>query len=150
MAPPKIMIFPYAQMRIRDAQFWQRTHKKIKRVPNSVSGTPQKAHGSPKDSWIQNPGEIAVKWSAIGIWWGDITQYFCIPRPCKPKAPQQTFSRFSLPFCSEGKVAQYGNSSSNICNNTLVSKTLWIGYFEATREELNSKNLRHVAAYESV
>ena len=26
------------------------THNKIKRVPNSVSGTPQKAHGNPKDS----------------------------------------------------------------------------------------------------
>ena len=34
------MVFPYVQMRIRDAQFWQRTHKKIKQVPNSVSGTP--------------------------------------------------------------------------------------------------------------
>ena len=54
------MLFPYTQMRIRDTQFWQRTHKKIEWVPNSVSGTPNKAHGSAKDSWIQNPGEIAV------------------------------------------------------------------------------------------
>ena len=43
-------LFLYAQMCIRDAQFWQRTHKKIKQAPNSVSGTPQKAHGSPKES----------------------------------------------------------------------------------------------------
>ena len=53
------MLFPHMQMHIRDAQFWQRTHKEIKRVPSSVSGTPKKAHESSKDSWIQNPGEIA-------------------------------------------------------------------------------------------
>ena len=53
------MLFPYMQMRVRDAQFWQRMHKKIKLVPNSVSGAPKKAHGSAKDSWIQNPREIA-------------------------------------------------------------------------------------------
>ena len=34
--------------------------QKIKRVPNSVSGTPKKAHGRPKDSCMQNPGEITA------------------------------------------------------------------------------------------
>ena len=54
------MLFPYAQMHVRGAQFWQRTHKKIKRVPSPVSGTAKKADGSPKDSWIQNRREIAA------------------------------------------------------------------------------------------
>ena len=53
------MLFPYMQMHVRGAQFLQRTYKKIKRAPNSVSGTPKKDHGSPKDSSIQNPREIA-------------------------------------------------------------------------------------------
>ena len=37
--------------------------------PQLCQWDPQKAHGSPKDSWIQNPGEIpdSIKWYLLGF-----------------------------------------------------------------------------------
>ena len=62
------MLFPYAQMRVKDAQFWQRKAQKIKRVLNSVSGTPQKPMEVPRTLGHKTLGKSLITWLVAVLW----------------------------------------------------------------------------------